>query len=125
MNVLKPVMYTAVAGLLFASCKSSINTIPVPKGTDTVINIPAKKGTLTEDQLQTWSHMDVETDSIPGMSLDKAYQFLEGKKGDDGETKVIVVGRSAELKITDEKTGIVIMNTNIPYGSQLLAKSKS
>jgi len=86
MNVLKPVMYTAVAGLLFASCKSSINTIPVPKGTDTVINIPAKKGTLTEDQLQTWSHMDVETDSIPGMSLDKAYQFLEGKKG----TTVIV-----------------------------------
>ena len=47
------------------------------------------------------------------------------KKGDDGETKVIVVGRSAELKITDEKTGIVIMNTNIPYGSQLLVKSKS
>jgi len=86
MNVLKPVMYTAVAGLLFASCKSSINTIPVPKGTDTVINIPAKKGTLTEDQLQTWSYMDVETDSIPGMSLDKAYQFLEGKKG----TTVIV-----------------------------------
>jgi len=86
MNVLKPVMYTAVAGLLFASCKSSINTIPVPKGTDTVINIPAKKGTLTEDQLQTWSHMDVETDSIPGMSLDKAYQFLEGKNG----TTVIV-----------------------------------
>lgn len=86
MNVLKPVMYTAVAGLFFASCKSSINTIPVPKGTDTVINIPAKKGTLTEDQLQTWSHMDVETDSIPGMSLDKAYQFLEGKNG----TTVIV-----------------------------------
>ena len=86
MNVLKPVMYTAVAGLLFASCKSSINTIPVPKGTDTVINIPAKKGTLTEDQLQTWSYMDVETDSIPGMSLDKAYQFLEGKNG----TTVIV-----------------------------------
>ncbi|MEN8966534.1 MAG: S8 family peptidase [Polaribacter sp.] len=86
MNVLKSVMYTLVAGLLFASCKSSINTIPVPKGTDTVINIPAKKGTLTEDQLQTWSHMDVETDSIPGMSLDKAYQFLEGKNG----TTVIV-----------------------------------
>ena len=47
------------------------------------------------------------------------------KKGDDGKTKVIVVGRSAELKITDEKTGIVIMNTNIPYGSELLVKSKT
>jgi len=47
------------------------------------------------------------------------------KKGDDGITKVIVVGRSAELKITDEKTGIVIMNTNIPYGSELLVKVKT
>jgi len=46
------------------------------------------------------------------------------KKGDDGKKKVIIVGRSAELKITDEKTGIVIMNTNIPYGSELLVDSK-
>ena len=45
-------------------------------------------------------------------------------KGEDGKKKVIVVGRSAELKITDEKTGIVIMNTNIPYGSELLVDSK-
>ena len=41
---------------------------------------------------------------------------------EDGEKKIIVVGRSGELKITDEKTGIVIMNTNIPYGSELLVK---
>jgi DNA-directed RNA polymerase subunit beta' len=47
------------------------------------------------------------------------------KKGDDGEKKIIVVGRSGELKITDEKTGIVIMNTNIPYGSELLVKNKT
>ena len=45
-------------------------------------------------------------------------------KGEDGKKKVIVVGRSAELKITDEKTGIVIMNTNIPYGSELLVDNK-
>ena len=46
------------------------------------------------------------------------------KKGDDGKKQVIVVGRSAELKITDEKTGIMIMNTNIPYGSELLVDGK-
>ena len=43
---------------------------------------------------------------------------------EDGEKKIIVVGRSGELKITDEKTGILIMNTNIPYGSELLVKNK-
>jgi DNA-directed RNA polymerase subunit beta' len=42
------------------------------------------------------------------------------KKNSDGTIKVVVVGRSAELKITDEKTGIVLMNTNIPYGSELV-----
>jgi DNA-directed RNA polymerase subunit beta' len=42
-----------------------------------------------------------------------------------GDKKIIVVGRSGELKITDEKTGILIMNTNIPYGSELLIKNES
>ncbi|MEN9303021.1 MAG: DNA-directed polymerase subunit beta [Bacteroidota bacterium] len=41
------------------------------------------------------------------------------KKNSDGTEKVIVVGRSAELKITDEKTGITVMTANIPYGSEL------
>lgn len=81
MRVVKPIMFSAIAGLLLVSCKSSIVTIPVPKGSDTVINIPAKKGELTENELQTWSHLDLQTDSIPGMSIAKAYQFLEGKTG--------------------------------------------
>jgi DNA-directed RNA polymerase subunit beta' len=34
--------------------------------------------------------------------------------------KVVVVGRSAELKITDEKTGLVVMNANIPYGAEMV-----
>ncbi|MFM7668475.1 MAG: DNA-directed RNA polymerase subunit beta' [Bacteroidota bacterium] len=45
------------------------------------------------------------------------------KKNTDGSTRTIVVGRSAELKITDEKTGIVVMNANIPYGSDIMVKS--
>ena len=44
------------------------------------------------------------------------------KKNADGTTKVVVVGRSAELKIIDDNTGIVLMNTNIPYGSELIVK---
>jgi DNA-directed RNA polymerase subunit beta' len=44
------------------------------------------------------------------------------KKNADGTTRVVVVGRSAELKIIDETTGIVLMNTNIPYGSELVVK---
>ncbi|WP_299054947.1 S8 family peptidase [uncultured Polaribacter sp.] len=86
MKLLKPIFYTAVAGLFFTSCKS-ISTIPVPSGSDVVINVTAKKGTLSEDEMNKWSHADLEKDSIPGMSIEKAYQFISDKKG-----KQVIVG---------------------------------
>ena len=42
------------------------------------------------------------------------------KKNADGSNRAVVVGRSAEIKITDEKTGIVVMTANIPYGSEMV-----
>jgi len=42
------------------------------------------------------------------------------KKNTDGTIKVVVIGRSAEMKVTDEKTGIVIQTANIPYGSEMI-----
>lgn len=41
----------------------------------------AKKATLSEDKLKRWSHLDLAKDSVPGMSVDKAHEFLKGKKG--------------------------------------------
>ncbi|WP_432672332.1 S8 family peptidase [Flavobacterium sp. SM2513] len=52
-----------------------------------VDTLPVKKEKITDDQLQRWSHLDIITDTIPGMSVDKAYaELLKDKKG----TKVIV-----------------------------------
>ncbi len=42
------------------------------------------------------------------------------KKNADGTKKVVVIGRSAEMKVTDEKSGIVIQTANIPYGSEMV-----
>ena len=39
--------------------------------------------------------------------------------------KKIVVGRSAELKITDDNSGIVLMSTNVPYGSELMIENNT
>ena len=47
------------------------------------------------------------------------------RKNADGSERVIVVGRSAELRITDEKTGIVVMTANVPYGSDLMVKNNT
>jgi len=44
--------------------------------------------------------------------------------GEDGEKQVIVVSRSAEMKIIDEKTGVTVATNNIPYGSILNVHKK-
>lgn len=72
-------------GFFLASC-GSIAKLAVPSGIDNSVNISGKKSKLTEGQLQMWVHTDLATDSIPGMSVDKAHEFLKGKKS----TTVIV-----------------------------------
>lgn len=46
---------------------------------------------------------------------------IVAKTGD--VSKEVVVGRSAELKITDEKTGVVLMTANIPYGAEMMIQN--
>jgi len=43
----------------------------------------------------------------------------------DGETYEVVIGRSAEMKIVDKNTGIVLTSGNIPYGAHLYFKAGS
>ncbi len=48
------------------------------------------------------------------------YVEYENSNGDKYD---IVIGRSAEMRITDKKTGITLASANIPYGSKLYRKS--
>jgi subtilisin family serine protease len=98
MRFLKPVLYTAFAGLFLASCKT-ISKLPVPNGVDNAINISAKKVALTDTEKDNWQHLDLATDTIPGMSVDKAYKFLQGKTS---VTVVVgVVDSGTDLKHED------------------------
>lgn len=48
----------------------------------------AKKGKLTDDQLKRWSHLDLQKDSIPGMSVDRTYsELIKNRVG-----KKVIVG---------------------------------
>jgi cell wall-associated protease len=87
MSIFKPMYVVALATVTLASCGSvkSITDKPVPT-MDTTVSISQKKGAIGEEQFNHWAHADLVSDTIPGMSLDKAYKFLEGKKG----TTVIV-----------------------------------
>ena len=61
---------------------------------------------------------DLKAKSAGKLEIDELRTIT--RKGSDGTTKTIVVGRSAELKITDPKTGVALMTSNIPYGAELL-----
>lgn len=76
--------FTGLAlALVLSACSStqSIHSVKVPDGSSTAVTIPAKKGVMTEEQIREWPHADILQDSIPGMSLDKAYEFVADKKG--------------------------------------------
>ncbi|MCT8338430.1 DNA-directed RNA polymerase subunit beta' [Flavobacteriaceae bacterium TK19130] len=49
---------------------------------------------------------------------------LKTVKGEDNDGKEvdIVISRTSEIKVVDPKTGIVLSNNNIPYGSSLYVK---
>jgi DNA-directed RNA polymerase subunit beta' len=49
---------------------------------------------------------------------------VEGQNA-EGESVDIVIGRTAELRISDPQTGIVLQTSNIPYGSVLRIKDGS
>lgn len=83
MNTIKPIYISAFALLALVGCgaskqvsnNSGLLAISAP------LNIK-KNATLTENELKRWSHLDIVTDTIPGMSVDKAYaELLKGKKG--------------------------------------------
>lgn len=72
-----------------------------------------KKSPLTDQQLQRWSHLDLEKDTIPGMSVDKAYtELLKNKKG----VKVIVavVDSGVDTNHEDLKSVIWTNKKEIP-----------
>lgn len=111
MNFLKSIFYTTIFIFLLASCKS-ISKIPVPKPSTYVVTSVPKKLALTEEESKSWSHRDLVTDSIPGMSLDKAYAFLKGKKG--VEVVVGVVDSGTDLLHEDLKDVAWVNSKEIP-----------
>ena len=49
-------------------------------------------------------------------------RLVEGVNS-EGEKANIIISRTSEIKIVDEKTGITLSTNNIPYGSQLFIKN--
>ena len=102
MKFLKPSIFVASL-LLLASCGSTAPILSTP--IENIDSTPLKERALTEEELRTWGHKDLVTDTIPGMSVDKAYaEIIKGKKGQ----KVIVAVLDSGIDIDHEDLDGVI-----------------
>tara|TARA_R110001583_G_scaffold74189_3_gene205647 strand:- start:1994 stop:3658 length:1665 start_codon:yes stop_codon:yes gene_type:complete len=109
MRVSKLILLSALAVVALASC-SSVKNMAVPT-MDTAVSIVAKKGALSDEQTKHWAHADLETDTIPGMSVAKAYKFLEGKKGEI--VIVAVIDSGIDIEHEDLKENIWVNSKEV------------
>jgi len=89
MKITRLVVGLGIVSLALTSCKSTKATTKVTKVAPIMVTSEgaiAKGDALTKEQILAWPHMDIQKDGVPGMSLDKAYEFVKGKKA----TTVIV-----------------------------------
>nr|WP_294936038.1 S8 family peptidase [uncultured Flavobacterium sp.] len=84
MNIIKSYYVCAALALALAGCGTQKM---VSTNAENIDKLPLKVGKIAENDLKRWSHLDLAKDTVPGMSVDKAYaELLKGKKS----TKVIV-----------------------------------
>jgi subtilisin family serine protease len=97
MRILKSLFFSAFVALFLTNCSSTQKVVTLPNF-DAAVNIIPKQEALSEEEEKFWSHADLLKDSIAGMSLEKAYQFLKGKKA----TPIIVAIADSGVDIEHE-----------------------
>lgn len=86
-------------GLLVMGCNTTLVITPPPI---TYPNNNPKVAELTEKETQNWGHLDLQKDTIPGMSVDRAYsELLKKKKGE--QIIVAVIDSGIDLDHEDIK----------------------
>ncbi|MCC8359517.1 S8 family serine peptidase [Salinimicrobium sediminilitoris] len=101
--IYKPMLVAGMAAVL-ASCGSSAPAI-VSTPIENIDEAPLKVSELTEVQLKGWGGADLVSDTIPGMSVQKAYnQIIKNNKG----KKVIVAVIDSGVDIEHEDLDGVI-----------------
>ena len=82
----KSILIVAFTSVILLGCGA---TALVSTPVENIDTIPLKIADLTEVEKKTWGHADLLADTIPGMSIDKAYAEIIGNK--KGETVIVAV----------------------------------
>lgn len=86
-SFIKKTMLTVAAAGMLASCGSGFKIVSPP--IEDINATPLKTTEMTDVEAKNWKDLDLQTDTIPGMSINKAY--TEILKGRMGETVIVAV----------------------------------
>src|SRR5690606_31065019 len=98
------------ATFLLSACGS---TALVSTPIENIDTIPLKIAPLNEDQKKDWGHLDLVADTIPGMSVDKAYAEII-KKREGKQVIVAVLDSGMDLDHEDLKDVLWTNKKEIP-----------
>lgn len=77
-------LFIAASLILYSCGSTAIVSTPI----ENIDTVPTKIADLTETELKGWNQLDLLKDTIPGMSVERAYnELLKNKKG-----KTVIVG---------------------------------
>ena len=111
MNIIKPISIGAFASILVA-CGGASKIASLPLETLEGKNIPTQKENPSKDELKTWPHRDLLSTGYPGISLEKAYNALKGRKA---QTVIVgVVDSGVDINHEDLKSIIWTNPKEIP-----------
>lgn len=98
MKLFKSFAIAAIAATTLYNCSSSTGVVSTP--VENIDTLPLKTSELTEAEKQHWAHLDLKKDTIPGMSVDKAYdEIIKNRKG--ATTIVAVIDSGIDIDHED------------------------
>jgi subtilisin family serine protease len=107
MNTFKSLVVTAFVAVFIYGCGSTAPILSTP--VENIDTSPVKVSELTEQEKHTWGHLDLVKDTIPGMSVNKAYDnILKNKKG---QTVIVAVIDTGIDTAHEDLDGVIWTNT--------------
>ncbi|MGK0236323.1 MAG: cell wall-associated protease, partial [Psychroserpens sp.] len=112
MKIFKPFLIVTAAAIVLTSCGGSVAPI-LSTPISNIDTLPLKVTPTEGDALKAWGAADLVTDTIPGMSVDKAYnEILNTRKGTN--VIVAVIDSGIDIEHEDLKNVIWVNKNEIP-----------
>ncbi|MCK8480419.1 S8 family peptidase [Psychroserpens algicola] len=107
-NTFKAIAISLVLPSVLLGCASTGGMLSTP--VENIDSSPIKVSPLTESEKRSWAHLDLVKDTIPGMSVDKAYtEIIKNKKG---KTVIVAVIDGATDIDHEDLDDVIWINTD-------------